>query len=253
MLFHHRPTPDGPIRLAARASRQGSGAPVLLVHGMAGDHRTWRSTARMLTAAGRPVLSVDLRGHGRSARTPGYLLDDFVDDLVFILDERGVDEVDVVGHSLGAQTSLRLAMREPGRVRRLVLEELPPMPRDQADLDEKIVVGAGFGEQMRGILAAIRDPRPLLRIDKVLPDAVGAQFTVADPQWWARLTDVEVPTLIISGGDRSFLPPRHLRAVVEALPDAQLLTIDTGHSVHRDKATEFNAAVADFLGIETGR
>lgn len=92
----------------------------------------------MLTAAGRPVLSVDLRGHGRSARTPGYLLDDFVDDLVFILDERGVDEVDVVGHSLGAQTSLRLAMREPGRVRRLVLEELPPMPRDQADLDEKL-------------------------------------------------------------------------------------------------------------------
>lgn len=223
--------------------------PVVLVHGMAGDHATWRSFARSLRRAGRPVVSMDLRGHGRSGRAARYGLNDFRDDLRFVLDELGLRSVDLVGHSLGAHTALRAAIAEPERIRRLVLEEVPPMPRDQADVDEGITVTAGFGERVRGIGALVADPMPFLRFDRSVGAQVAPQFEVPDPDWWAGVRGVRSPTLVISGGQRSFLPPHHLRSLSRALPDAHFTVIDAGHSVHRDKATEFAAAANDFLAV----
>ncbi|MFW0783950.1 alpha/beta hydrolase [Gordonia sp. CPCC 206044] len=236
------------IRIAVRtAGTIDASVPVVLVHGMAGDHATWRSFARTLRRAGRPVVSMDLRGHGRSGRAPRYGLDDFRDDLRFVLDELDLTSVDLVGHSLGAHTALRAVIAEPDRVRRLVLEEVPPMPRDQSDVDEGITVIAGFGERLRGIGALVADPMPLVRFDRSVGAQVGPQFEVPDPDWWEGVRTVNVPTLVISGGRRSFLPPQHLRSLSQALPDARFTVIDAGHSVHRDKAAEFAAAAHDFL------
>lgn len=224
--------------------------PVLLVHGMGGDHATWRRIAGALRSAGRPVIAPDLRGHGRSGRSSAYRLDDFTDDLRFVLDELDIGEVDVIGHSLGAQAGLRLAMTEHDRVGRLILEELPPMPRDQADLDEQITVGSSLGERLRGIGAAMRNPLPLIRFDRQLGVDIAAAFDTADPTWWAGLDTVTAATLVISGGDRSFLPPRHLRTVADTLSGGHFLRIDAGHSVHRDRPRQFLAAVGDFLSTE---
>ncbi|MFW0795518.1 alpha/beta hydrolase [Gordonia sp. CPCC 205515] len=249
MRFMQRQGPSGDLRLAVRTFGEPTdGVPVLLVHGMATDHSTWRSLAAQCERADRPVISVDLRGHGRSAHAPSYLLDDFRDDLRFVLDELQVARVDVVAHSLGAQGTLRLAMADPDRIGRMVLEEIPPMPRHQADVDEGITAGASLGETIRGIGWALLNPAPLVRFDRSMMGAVSPQFTVADPQWWADLAEVGSPTLVISGGSRSFLPPQHLRTLSETLPDGQFTLIDAGHSVHRDRRGEFNRVVAGFLG-----
>lgn len=221
--------------------------PVLLVHGMGGDHRTWRSFATALRRRERSVIAVDLRGHGRSGRPGRYELDSFAADLGFVLDRLDVSHVDVVAHSLGAQAAIRLAMAQPDRVRSMVLEELPPMPRDQADLDENIVVGAGLGERLRGIGALLVDPMPLFRFDRAVGEQVGAEFAGVAPNWWERLADVTARTLVISGGTRSFLPPQHLRAVADTMPDARFATIEVGHSVHRDRRREFCALAGGFL------
>lgn len=237
--------PTGPRLIDAVAS--DTGVPVLLVHGMAGDHSTWRRFARALRSAGRSVISLDLRGHGGSAHADRYDLDDFRDDVRFVLDEARLDHVDVVGHSLGAHTALRVAMAEPERVRNLVLEEVPPMPRDQQDLDEEITTGAGFGERLRGLRALVADPRPVLRFDRGVADQVGAQFRRAEPHWWEQLSVVNGRTLVISGGPRSFLPPQHLRRLSESIPRAGFEIIDAGHSVHRDRRQQFESVVGDFL------
>lgn len=242
-----RPDGAGALRLAVASSGDVTDHPVVLVHGMGGDHSTWRSLHRELQTAGRSVVSVDLRGHGRSAHAKSYGLNDFRDDVAFVVDELGVEEFDLVGHSLGAHTALRLAMTMPGRVNRLVLEECPPMPRDQADLDEQIAPASNLGETVRGILAAASNPLPLLRFDHSLPKKVAPQFEVTDVDWWRRLSTVTTQTLVISGGDASFLPPRHLRALAAALPDSSFQLIDAGHSVHRDRGQEFSSAVLRFV------
>ncbi|ROZ89512.1 alpha/beta fold hydrolase [Gordonia sp. OPL2] len=248
MRVLHRTMATGQLALGVRVSgADDARPPVVLVHGMAGDHSTWRAFASVLRREGRTVVAVDLRGHGRSGHAAGYRLDDFRDDLRFVLDDLDLDVADVVAHSLGAHAALRLAMDVPDRIGRLVLEEIPPMPRDQRDLDEGIVVAASLGERVRGLGWALRNPVPLIRFDRRLPADVSSQFEVADPDWWARLGAVASPTLVISGGRRSFLPPRHLRSLSDALPDGRFVEIPTGHSVHRDRAADFAAVVTEFL------
>jgi pimeloyl-ACP methyl ester carboxylesterase len=238
---------SGAVRLAVRSSGPLTGKPVLLVHGMGGDHQTWRELARQLRAEGRTVITYDQRGHGRSSRSKSYLLNDFRDDLRFVLDGLGVGEVDVVGHSLGGQTAIRLATLDPARVGALVLEEIPPMPRDQADVDEHIVPFSGVADRLRGLWSTLRYPSPVLRFDHRMSDIVARQFEAVDLDWWESLSQLTFPTLVVSGGPRSFLPPRHLVRLAEALPDGRFGEIDAGHSVHRDRTLEFNRLVTDFL------
>ncbi|NDK91812.1 alpha/beta fold hydrolase [Gordonia desulfuricans] len=243
-----RPTESGDLTLAVRTSgTPGAAPPVLLVHGMGGDHSTWRYFAGQLRAAGRAVLAVDLRGHGRSGRPGDYRLESFSDDLRYVLDDLDVAQVDVVGHSLGAHASLRLAMSAPDRVRSLVLEEVPPMPRDQADVDEGIVMDSSLGERVRGLALLLANPMPLLRFDRAVGGQVGAAFEQAEPQWWQRLAQVSARTLVISGGQRSFLPSQHLRTLAETIPGARFEVIEAGHSVHRDRRREFCGAAGGFL------
>lgn len=237
----------GSIDLAVRSSGPVGDTPVLLIHGMGGDHHTWRSLARLLRATGRGVISLDLRGHGRSSRSESYLLEDFSDDVSFVLDDLGIDHVDVVGHSLGAHTAMRVAMSAPDRVGKLVLEEIPPMPRSQADVDENIAPFTGIGDRVRGVWTMIRYPGPVFRFDNQMSEIVTRQFDVVDTGWWDALSTITAPTLVISGGARSFLPPRHLESVAGALPDSDFISIDAGHSVHRDRPREFNTRVVDFL------
>ncbi|GAA4659794.1 alpha/beta hydrolase [Gordonia humi] len=224
-----------------------SQVPVVLVHGMGGDHTTWGPLARRLRRGGRTVISVDLRGHGRTGPAESYLLDDFRDDLAAVVADLDVDSIDLVGHSLGAHTALRYAIAAPDRIRRLVLEEIPPMPRDHADLAEDIAPSSTLGERIRGIGAVVLNPIPFLRFDRALADPVLTAFTVADPEWWRSLRRVSAPTLVVSGGSRSFLPPKHLRDLASALPAGDFVTIDAGHSVHRDRPVEFADAVCTHL------
>lgn len=244
-----RAATTGAIDLAVRRSGPDAEKPVLLVHGMGGDHHTWRPLASALRTAGRTVISYDQRGHGRSSRSPSYLLNDFRDDLTFVLDGLGVDQVDVVGHSLGGQTALRMAMTSPERIGKLVLEEIPPMPRTQADLDESIAPFTGIADRVRGVWSMARYPGPVLRFDHRMSDVVTRQFDAVDTSWWEALSLIAFPTLVVSGGERSFLPPRHLQSLTDALPSGDFYQIDAGHSVHRDRPDEFNRRVLDFLRL----
>ncbi|MBE7162605.1 MAG: alpha/beta fold hydrolase [Williamsia herbipolensis] len=243
-----------PVDLAVRRSRGGTGRPVLAVHGMGGDHTTWRRLAARLRADGRSVVSYDQRGHGQSSRGV-YDLDRLRDDLLSVVGDLPEDQtVDVVAHSLGAHVALRAAMAAPERFGRLVLEEVPPTPRDAADVAEGITPTSSPRELVLGVLDLIRDPRPVMRFDARLAPTVQAAFGEPDPDWWAGLRRVQTPVLVVSGGEQSFLPPRHLRTLAGALPDGHFLSIPTGHSVHRDRPDDFAAATLAFLrGEDVGR
>ncbi|GAA2433065.1 alpha/beta hydrolase [Actinomadura vinacea] len=89
---------------------------LLLVHGLGADSHDWIFTIPALSASHR-VVAVDLRGHGHST-TPasGYAVDDYVADLVGLLDHLGIERVVAVGHSLGGTIVAHLAVEHPGRV-----------------------------------------------------------------------------------------------------------------------------------------
>jgi pimeloyl-ACP methyl ester carboxylesterase len=99
----------------------GSGSPVVLVHGLGGAASNWVALAPALARRSR-VLVPELPGHGGSspvAAAPN--LNPFADRVAGVLEQEGVTEATVVGHSLGGSVALRLAMRHPALVGGLVL------------------------------------------------------------------------------------------------------------------------------------
>jgi (E)-2-((N-methylformamido)methylene)succinate hydrolase len=100
---------------------EGQGAPVVLIHGVGADGSSWDAIAAALSGEFR-ILRLDLRGHGRSGHIEGACsLDDFVRDVVDVMNAVGVARAHVVGFSLGGMIAQGLALQHPGRVDRLVL------------------------------------------------------------------------------------------------------------------------------------
>lgn len=112
--------------LAARSWPGGSGRPVLLVHGLSSNARLWDETAQQLAATGRPVVAVDLRGHGSSAEVPDLAgqLDatrQAAADLAAACTALGWAEPVVAGQSWGGNVVLQLAADRPELVHGLAL------------------------------------------------------------------------------------------------------------------------------------
>ena len=100
---------------------EGRGPPVMLIHGVGADGSSWDEIAAALTGSFR-ILRLDLRGHGRSGHIQGDCsLDDFVRDVVDVLDACGVACPHVAGFSLGGMIAQALALQHPDRIDRLVL------------------------------------------------------------------------------------------------------------------------------------
>jgi pimeloyl-ACP methyl ester carboxylesterase len=128
-----------PIRLASGVVHvESSGDPlghlVLCVHGLSANCRSFDRLMPVLVAAGHHVVTMDLRGRGRSEITPPgtYGWDSHARDLVEIADFYGVDSFDVVGHSMGGFVGMALAAQYRRRCRRLVLIDAAGVPEPSA-------------------------------------------------------------------------------------------------------------------------
>jgi pimeloyl-ACP methyl ester carboxylesterase len=98
-----------------------AGKPILCLHGITANCRCWDNIAIALASHCR-VMAVDLRGRGGSDKPPtGYSIDHHCQDILAILDALGLQQVVLMGHSLGAFISLIFTARYPQRVDRLIL------------------------------------------------------------------------------------------------------------------------------------
>src|SRR5262249_19797948 len=113
--------PSGRIR----ARRWGAeGAPLLLcVHGLSANLCGFTDLAERLAGSNRRVVAIDLRGRGRSEVTPpgSYGLENHARDVVDVATMLGAEEFDLVGWSLGALISMRVALRNGTRLRSVTL------------------------------------------------------------------------------------------------------------------------------------
>ncbi|HXZ86191.1 MAG TPA: alpha/beta fold hydrolase, partial [Myxococcota bacterium] len=100
----------------------GAGAPLLLLHGMGGCAADWRHFGRELLAREYRLVAVDARGHGRSTNPAGEITHrQCARDLQALLDALGIARCRAIGLSMGGNTLLHLATRDPERVSAMVL------------------------------------------------------------------------------------------------------------------------------------
>jgi len=203
--------------------------PVVLIHALAEDSSTWSEVIEALTPTSR-VYAVDLRGHGGSSQPEEYSLESMCSDVLGSLRTLNLEEVTLIGHSLGGAVAYLVAEAEPGRVRQLVLEEPPPpLPASPA----RVVPSK---------------PSVPLPFDWRALDAITQQRNHPDPIWWENLSLITARTLVIAGGADSHLPQEQIAALAGRIPGATLVTVAAGHNVHTDRPDAFLAEVLPFLG-----
>src|SRR5438093_3189650 len=249
----------------------GEGFPVVLVHGYTGNSRNWALTAPALAERFR-VISVDLRGHGLSAKPVGaaeYALEMMASDVYELSKSLGVGECVLVGHSMGGMVSQLLILEHPETVRALVLVdtggEVPKglLYDERRKQRHKLVEIARtdgmevvFEEQQRitplhPALAA--NPRYIeIWREQFLMTSREAHIACANAMSSRRsllgaVGAISVPTLIICGEkDEPFLEPS--QRMHEAIPGSELVIIEgAGHGPQMETPGEFNRALSEFL------
>jgi pimeloyl-ACP methyl ester carboxylesterase len=112
------------VQTIGNPTRDPTGAPILLIHGFvvtgAASFQPWAKTQ----LHGRSLILPDLLGYGHSERIPvagpWYSLRSSSDNLAVLLDQLGVSQVDLIGHSYGGSVAAQFALDHPDRVRRIV-------------------------------------------------------------------------------------------------------------------------------------
>lgn len=119
---------------------EGSGTPVVLLHGFPDTSYLWRHQISALTEAGYRAIAPDLRGRGQSEkpeRVEEYALTRSVADVAAMLDALGIERAHVVGHDWGAAVAWLFASLQPQRTDRLTAISVHhPSTRGKPDLEE---------------------------------------------------------------------------------------------------------------------
>lgn len=243
---------------------QGSGDPVVLVHGLGGTGAgTFKHLLAPLSERHR-VIAYDLRGSGRSSVTPGpYTVELLADDLDALLTALGLDAVTLVGHSLGGGIVLHYAATRPDRVRAAVgigaVTALPEQGR--AAMEARAVTVESQGMEAvaetvatNGLATSFREANP-----EELHSLI-ALLASSDPAGYAaqcralvamdvtpRLRDLRCPVLLVCGAEDMASPPAANSANAALIPDVKLVELDdTAHIIPWEKPDELLAALMGF-------
>ncbi|MDQ0767656.1 non-heme chloroperoxidase [Pseudarthrobacter defluvii] len=255
----------------------GSGQPVVLIHGYPLDGSSWEKQTAALLAAGYRVITYDRRGFGKSSKpTEGYDYDTFAADLNTLLTALDLNDVVLVGFSMGTgEVGRYLGTYGSGRVARAAfLGSLEPyllqtddnpdgVPQEVFDgLTEAVTADryAFFTEFFKNFY----NSETFLGTPRLSQEAVNASWNVAtgggatasvaaQPTW---LTDfrqdipkIDVPALIVHGTADNILPIDSTgRLFAKALPTAEYVEIEGApHGLLWTHAAEVNEVLLKFL------
>lgn len=252
----------------ANFSRRGEGPPVVLLHGLAEDGKSWDPVAGGLD--GFAVYAVDLRGHGST--TPGAgngTVDQLADDLTaFIREVSG--PAAVVGYSLGGTVALWAATRPRSGIERLVVAATSSIVgRAAADFFAGRIAQISGGD-WTGFASGLREDTAHQVVSGADVDAIAAArlTAVADGAGYVnaaramigmrsnplhpRLESVAIPVDVIGADQDAFCPRKASDLIVEALPSARYHEIgDAGHLISVDQPHQYGEMIGRILSGST--
>ena len=246
---------------------QGSGAAVILMHGMFGSLSNLGNLAKVLAKSHR-VLSVDLRNHGDSPHEDEMDLGLMAADVVALMNELNLPHAILIGHSLGGKIAMQVALSSPKMVSQLVVADISPVAYPQtnnAPVLDALSALAGLQVTSR----RVADELMAEYVDDPMTRAFLLKNLVrkADGEFGLRLNMDSIaknygtslvaaptgepfdgPTLFLKGETSAYIQEKHQPVIKALFPNFQLQVIpDAGHWLHAEKPEVFNNLVTGFL------
>jgi pimeloyl-ACP methyl ester carboxylesterase len=245
----------------------GEGTPLVLLHAYPLSSAMWLAQREELAKRFR-VITPDLRGFGGSVLGEDEpSIDVMADDVAALLRGKGIDRAVIGGLAMGGFVAMAFCRRHPGRVLGLVLANTPA----GADSPERLARRQAIAERIEA------EESVEVLAEELLPQLVGpttfrqralvygrvrglVQSSPAKAAAWAQramaartddvesLASIRVPALVIAGSEDELATEADARAMVDALPNAELLVMPRcGHLTAVEQPDLFNQAVAEFV------
>jgi pimeloyl-ACP methyl ester carboxylesterase len=221
----------------------GTGPAVLLLHGGLSNRLAWFSQIPALVAAGRQVVVLDVRGHGKSklgTKNLDYHL--LADDAISVMDRLRIQRADVVGWSDGGNTALVMAKNWPQRIGRIVAisanfnpegltpEELAETHLESSGTDYWLKRWwTGTGEHLQELERRVK--------------SMWRTYPRLQP---ADLQNIDTPILVLVG-QHDVVRIAHAKKMADSLKNGTLKIVPGGHSTPVTHPIEVNAAIGAFL------
>lgn len=238
--------------------------PVVFIHGAEQDHSCWTLQTRWFAHHGFTVLAPDLPGHGRSGGEPLASVEAIADWIAALLDTLGIEQADIVGHSMGSLVALEFSVRHPQRTLRSVLIGTAlPMPvadvllnaaRDNEPKAAAMINAWSYsasgqiggntvpGLWLLGVNQRLmaRQKRGVFHVDLAACNAYRRPLD--------SLSAITAPTLLIAGSQDRMTSPKVARSIQAAIPGARLVTVEgSGHALMAERPDAVLDALIGFL------
>jgi len=245
----------------------GDGPALVFCHGYTTTGEFWREQIGEFSRDHRLVVP-DLPGHGRSAHpdTRRYTIDAFVADLVLLFDKLRLEDVILVGLSMGGTIAQRFALAHANRLRALVLVGATPhglgpdvgvknvlqaIDRLGVVAASQAVINRSFGSAASPELLAFAREQVAQTPKFVAREAI-ISLNEADSR--AELARLALPTLVVCGEEDAITPPAESRALAAGIPGAILeLVAAAAHFPMLEQPERFNAILRDFIARADNR
>jgi esterase len=246
----------------------GAGEPLVILHGLFGISDNWMTIGKSLSTRFRVIIP-DLRNHGRSPHSDAMNYPAMYDDLLELLEELSIDQIHLMGHSMGGKLAMHFSVAYPEMVKKLVVVDISPKTTRARQIHFKMLqamksVDFDLMTQRSAIDTMLQAtiPSPILRLF-VLKNLV--RVSPGRLAWRINLEAIEMhmddimegvpadvtfnqPTLFIRGGASDYIPDEDLPLIKQIFTEFQLITIPAaGHWVHAEQPVPFLKALKDFV------
>ena len=256
----------------------GNGPALIIIHGVYGNGDNWLQVARYLQDK-YTVYLPDMRNHGKSEHSNEFGYDIMAEDIYELIQHENLNEITIIGHSMGGRAAMRFAEKHDNMIKQLVVVDISPItnltkkrarPLFQSHVD---IVNSLLKMPIESI--STREEADAI-LEKTLPFPDIRQFLLKNLKrdnnqkfyWQINLpsiaetleeiivgnetmtTTVECQTLFIKGERSSYLTMGDIDFLEMLFPNMQIETVKgAGHWVHVDKPEEFKQIITSFLPI----
>ncbi|HSL76972.1 MAG TPA: alpha/beta hydrolase [Candidatus Limnocylindrales bacterium] len=229
---------------------QGSGDPLVLLHGGAVDSRFFEHNVGPLAEHFR-VIATDLWGHGRTADREGpFSLESFSTDVAALIEQVGEGSAHVLGHSIGAAVALDLTMRRPELVRQLIeisggYDVAADASGGEIDIDAMVAETVKFLGSSYGAVSPDGEEHFAIVTRKDF------ELSSREPRFTPEQVGQITHRTLVMVADDDITPISHQIDFYGALQQAELAVVPgTSHFLLQEKPALCNAIILDFLTNE---